>query len=48
MPTKPMPKLAETIQHSVYTYMWAPVTLFVGLGCLMKRQNKNHDREEES
>jgi Fe-S-cluster-containing dehydrogenase component len=48
MPTKPVPKLAETIQHSVYTYMWAPVTLFVGLGCLMRRKNKKHDGEVNS
>jgi hypothetical protein len=28
--------------------MWAPVTLFVGLGCLMRRKNKKHDGEVNS
>ncbi len=28
LPRKPMPKLTETIQHTVFAYLWAPLTLF--------------------
>ena len=28
LPSRPMPHLTETIQHGVFAYLWAPLTLF--------------------
>jgi formate dehydrogenase beta subunit len=28
LPSHPMPHLAETVQHSIFAYFWAPLTLF--------------------
>ena len=28
LPSRPMPHLTETIQHSIFSYLWAPLTLF--------------------
>jgi Fe-S-cluster-containing dehydrogenase component len=28
LPTHPMPRLAETVQHGIFAYFWAPLTLF--------------------
>jgi formate dehydrogenase beta subunit len=47
MPKRPMPKLAETIQHSVYSYMWAPILLFLGLGGLMRWSKKREKTGED-
>lgn len=53
LPEKPMPHLAETIQHSIFAYMWAPLTLFALLGGAMAvfnrrqiRQNQEADKKE--
>jgi len=35
LPHRPIPRLTETIQHGLFTYMWAPVTLFGILGGAM-------------
>jgi Fe-S-cluster-containing dehydrogenase component len=35
LPTRVMPKLTETIQHGLFQYMWAPITLFVVLAGAM-------------
>ncbi len=35
LPEKPMPHLTETIQHGVFAYLWAPLTLFGLLGGAM-------------
>ncbi len=36
LPDRPMPKLPETIQHGLYSYLWAPIVLFGVLGGVMK------------
>ena len=35
LPEKPMPRLAETIQHSLFSYLWSPIVLFGLLGGVM-------------
>ncbi|MFO7816648.1 MAG: 4Fe-4S dicluster domain-containing protein [Thermodesulfobacteriota bacterium] len=47
MPARPMPRLAETIQHSVYAYLWAPIVLFLGLGGLMGWSKKREKTGED-
>lgn len=37
---KPSPKLSETIQHSLFSYLWSPIALFSVLGVFMYRSNK--------
>jgi Fe-S-cluster-containing dehydrogenase component len=36
LPERPMPKLPETIQHGLYSFLWAPIVLFGALGGIMK------------
>jgi hypothetical protein len=33
--TQPVPKLTETIQHSLFSYLWSPILLFGILGGIM-------------
>jgi formate dehydrogenase beta subunit len=35
VPEKPMPQLAETIQHTLFSYLWSPIVLFGMLGGVM-------------
>ncbi len=35
LPDSPMPRLAETIQHSLFGYLWSPAVLFAMLGGIM-------------
>jgi hypothetical protein len=40
-----MPHLTETIQHGIFAYMWAPITLFAILAGVMWKinpQQMNH------
>ena len=53
LPTRPMPHLTETIQHGLFKYLWAPLSLFAILGGFMftfsREQIKGdsmHDRKE--
>jgi Fe-S-cluster-containing dehydrogenase component len=39
LPYYPMPHLTETIQHSIFAYMWAPITLFAILAGAMWKIN---------
>ncbi len=41
LPEKPIPKLAETIQHSLFSYLWSPVLLFGILGGIMYKTKNN-------
>ncbi len=41
LPHRPMPKLPETIQHGLYSYLWAPIVLFGALGGVMKYMERN-------
>jgi hypothetical protein len=53
LPKYPMSRLPETIQHSIFAYMWAPVTTFIVLAGIMWKQNPGQfvhdsgDREKE-
>ena len=43
VPERPMPRATESIQHSLFNYMWSPIVLFAILGGLMymnKQKNK--------
>lgn len=42
LPDTPMPKLAETIQHSLFSYLWSPILLFGALGGIMAASNRHH------
>ncbi|WP_319406702.1 hydrogenase 2 operon protein HybA [uncultured Desulfosarcina sp.] len=44
LPEKPMPRLAETIQHSLFSYMWSPIVLFGMLGGIMWASKDKGDR----
>jgi formate dehydrogenase beta subunit len=35
LPETPMPRLAESIQHSLFSYLWSPIVLFGMLGGVM-------------
>ena len=39
----PSPRLSETIQHSLFSYLWSPVALFGLLGAVMYRSNKTQE-----
>jgi len=47
LPDKPSPKLSETIQHSLFSYLWSPVLLFGLLGGIMYKSNKNVDDTQD-
>jgi formate dehydrogenase iron-sulfur subunit len=44
LPEKSMPRLAETIQHSLFAYMWSPIVLFGMLGGVMWSSKDKGDR----
>lgn len=46
LPDQPMPHLTETIQHGVFAYLWAPLTLFGILGGVMALLGRRNDKEE--
>jgi formate dehydrogenase iron-sulfur subunit len=53
LPDKPVPKLSETIQHSLFSYLWSPILLFGLLGGIMyksekKTQNKIKEASDET
>ncbi len=45
LPDTPAPKLSETIQHSLFSYLWSPVLLFGVLGAFMARCNQEDHKE---
>ena len=45
LPQTPMPRLAETIQHSLFSYLWSPIVLFGMLGGVMWASRDKRDRE---
>jgi formate dehydrogenase beta subunit len=49
MPAEPMPKLSETIQHSLFAWLWSPITLFGILGGIMwvSKNKENHEADED-
>lgn len=40
LPSRPMPHLTETIQHGIFAYLWAPLSLFGILGAAMWKFNR--------
>lgn len=40
LPTQPIPHMAETVQHGIFRYGWAPLTLFAVLGGVMWTFNR--------
>jgi formate dehydrogenase iron-sulfur subunit len=47
VPDFPMPQLAETIHKGIYSYMWAPVTLFGILFGAMTYTNRRNQKNSE-
>ncbi|WP_022665625.1 hydrogenase 2 operon protein HybA [Desulfospira joergensenii] len=48
LPDKPSPKLSETIQHSLFSYLWSPLALFGVLGIFMYGSNKSAEKKKET
>jgi formate dehydrogenase iron-sulfur subunit len=52
LPEEPMPKLTESIQHGLFSYLWSPIALFGVLAGVMRHFHlkhedvKNADKEE--
>lgn len=44
VPEKPLPQLAETIQHSLFSYLWSPIVLFGMLSGVMWGFRDKDDR----
>ena len=38
------PRLAETIQHSLFSYLWSPIALFGALGAVMYKANSGEKK----
>jgi hypothetical protein len=47
LPDKPLPRLSETIQHSLFSYLWSPIVLFSALGAFMYKSNKVQDKSQD-
>ena len=48
MPDYPMPRLSETIQHSLFSYLWAPAVLYGVLGGIMWANKNRGQKGDES
>ncbi len=46
LPEQPIPRLSETIQHSLFSYMWSPIVLFGMIGGVMWASKDKSDRVE--
>jgi Fe-S-cluster-containing dehydrogenase component len=46
LPAKPIPRLTENIQHSLFSYLWSPALLFTLLGGVMYRNHKKQCRHQ--
>ena len=46
LPSKPMPQLAETVQHSLFSYLWSPIVLFAMLGGIMWSSRGKGERDD--
>jgi len=44
LPDSPMPKLSETVQHSLFSYLWSPILLFSMLSVIMFAFKDNGNR----
>ncbi len=48
MPTHPMPRLAESVQHALFSYLWSPIVLFGMLSGLMWAFKNKEEGDRES
>ncbi|MEF2145561.1 MAG: 4Fe-4S dicluster domain-containing protein [Desulfovibrionaceae bacterium] len=46
LPTEPMPRLSETIQSTLFSYLWSPLVLFGALGAVMSVTSRRAHKEE--
>jgi formate dehydrogenase beta subunit len=46
LPTDPMPRLSETIQSSLFSYLWSPLVLFGALGVVMGITSRHSEKED--
>jgi len=46
LPTDPMPRLSETIQSSLFSYLWSPLVLFGALGAVMGITSRRSEKED--
>jgi formate dehydrogenase beta subunit len=43
VPSKPVPELSETVQHSLFSYLWSPIALYSLLGGIMWKNSKKNE-----
>jgi formate dehydrogenase beta subunit len=48
LPVKPMPQLAESIQHSLFSYLWSPIVLFGMLSGIMWSSRGKGERDDNT
>ncbi len=48
LPENPMPELSETIQHSLFSYLWSPLALFGVLGAVMGFTSRKKEDDHAS
>lgn len=41
LPHKPMPRLSETLQHSLFSYLWSPALLFTVLSVVLFKKGRH-------
>ncbi|OQY17862.1 MAG: 4Fe-4S ferredoxin [Desulfobacteraceae bacterium 4572_35.1] len=46
LPFNPLPRLTETLQHSLFSYLWSPALLFTLLGGVMYRSHKKQSAHQ--
>ena len=46
LPARPVPQTAETIQRSLFSYLWSPIVLFGVLGTMMAATSRGTDEKE--
>ena len=47
LPERPVPQTAETIQRTLFSYLWSPIALFGVLGATMAAISRRADEDEE-
>ncbi len=47
LPERPMPQTPETIQHSLFSYLWSPLALFGVLGAVMGFTSRSKSKEND-
>lgn len=47
LPDRPMPQTSETIQSSLFSYLWSPIVLFGVLGGIMRATSRKGEQAKE-